>query len=347
VRQSLRKHGGLRDKAWMTATAFGVGTAMLLSACGGTAEEDESAPAEAGAEPEAEGSEPIEVEDNFGTHTLTPPLESVVATDNRTFHTLDDWGVELSAAAVSLMPPGLSYVEDSSITDLGSHREPDLEAVVAAEPDLIINGQRFAQYKEDFEKLAPEAVILELDPRDGEDYADELIRQTEVLGEVFGHEDEAAELVSEFEDSIERAKDAYDSSETVMGVITSGGSINYSAPGSGRALGPIFDVLDLTPALEVDQSSTDHQGDDISVEAIADSNPDWVLVMDRDAALGENSGEEYTPANELIAESAALQNVTAVTEEQIVYMPQYTYLDEGIQTYTEFFNSFADALESK
>src|SRR5699024_4781556 len=159
----------------------------------------------------------------------------------------------------------------------------------------------------DFEKLAPEAVILELDPRDGESYSEELIRQTEVLGQVFDREDEAAELVSDFEASIDRAKAAYDSSETVMGVITSGGSINYSAPGSGRALGPIFDVLGLTPALDIDQSSTDHQGDDISVEAIADSTPDWILVMDRDAALGENTEEEYTPANELIADSPALQ----------------------------------------
>src|SRR5690625_6795073 len=90
---------------WVTATAFGVGTAMLLSACGSTTGGAEDSPAEAGAEPGTEGSETIEVEDNFGTHTLTLPLESVVATDNRTFRTLDDWGVELSAAAVSLMPP--------------------------------------------------------------------------------------------------------------------------------------------------------------------------------------------------------------------------------------------------
>lgn len=319
---------------------------MLLAACGGAADgaepaEGEAAPAETGA------AETVEVEDNFGTHTISLPLESVVATDNRTFRTLDEWGVELTAAAVSLMPPGLSYTEDPDIADLGSHREPDLEAVVAAQPDLIVNGQRFAQYRADFEKLAPEAVILELDPRDGEDYAAELIRQTEVLGEVFDRTDEAAKIVADFEDAIDRAKAAYDSSQTVMGVITSGGSINYSAPGSGRALGPAFDVLGLTPALEVDQSSTDHQGDDISVEAIAESNPDWILVMDRDAALGENNGEEYTPANQLIADSPALQNDSAVTEGKIVYMPQYTYLDEGIQTYTEFFNAFADALESK
>ena len=31
----------------------------------------------------------------------------------------------------------------------------------------------------------------------------------------------------------------------------------------------------------------------------------------------------------------------------IVYMPADTYTNESIQTYTEFFNSLADALEAK
>ena len=47
----------------------------------------------------------------------------------------------------------------------------------------------------------------------------------------------------------------------------------------------------------------------------------------------------------MIAGSAPLQNVTAVTKKQIVYMPTDTYLNEGIQTYTKFFNDVADAME--
>ena len=43
----------------------------------------------------------------------------------------------------------------------------------------------------------------------------------------------------------------------------------------------------------------------------------------------------------------ALAGVTAVTEGNIVYMPADTYTNEGIQTYTEFFGTFADALEKK
>lgn len=286
----------------------------------------------------------VEIEDNNGVQTITVPPTSVVATDNRTFETLDSWGVELSAAAVALMPDTISYTQDDSIVDLGNHREPDLEAVVAAQPDLIINGQRFTQYAEDFAQLAPGAVVLDLDPRDGEPFDEELRRQTLALGEIFGKQAEAEALVADFDASIERVNAAYDPEDTVMGVIVSGGEIGYVVPGTGRTLGPLFDIFSLTPALEV-EGSTDHQGDDISVEAIADANPDLLLVMDRDAAIGADD-PNYSPAETVLENSEALANVTAIQEGNIVYTPADTYTNEGIQTYTEYFNTLADALES-
>lgn len=289
----------------------------------------------------------VQIEDNFGTQTVTVPPEHVVATDNRVFHTLDDWGIKLDAAPKRLIPESISYRNDDSIVDLGSHREPDLEAVVAVEPDLIINGQRFAKYGKDFAKLAPEATVVDLTPREDKPFDEELRRETRALGEMFDKKDEAEKLIEEFDKSIERAKAAYDGKATVMGVITSGGNINYAAPNAGRSVGPVFPILGLKPALEVDNATTDHQGDDISVEAIADADPDIMIVMDRDAAVGAKEGEVYKPANELIAGSAALKNTKAVKDGMIVYMPKYTYVDEGIQTYTEFFNTLADALEKK
>ena len=318
-------------RAVLAATA--AAAVLAVAACGGEASG------------ETDGGATIEVEDNNGTQTVPSPPTSVVATDNRTFETLSDWGVELSAGAVSLMPSTIPYTEDDSIVDLGSHREPDLEAVVAAEPDLIVNGQRYSQYHDDFAELAPEATILELDPREGEPFDAELARQVTVLGEVFDKQDEAQALVDDFEAAIERAKAAYDGQSTGMAVITSGGQIGYSAPGDGRTLGPVFDILGLTPALEVDDTSDDHQGDEISVEAIADSDPDWILVMDRDAAIMADD-PEFTPAAEVLEDSAALSGVSAVQSDHLVYMPADTYTNEGIQTYTEFFNTLADAFEA-
>ncbi|WP_405467868.1 siderophore ABC transporter substrate-binding protein [Microbacterium sp. Ld4] len=328
----------MRTPRPLVAASVAAVAVAALAGCAGTT------PA---AEPAA-GSAPatVTVEDNHGEQTVPSPPERVVATDNRTISMLDAWGIDVVAAPLDIFPAGLSYKEDGAgVANLGNHNEPDLEAVVAADPDLIVNGQRFSSYYADFETLVPDATIVELDPRDGEPFDEELTRQVTTLGEVFGKQDEAAALVAEFEASIDRVISAYDDSQTVMGLITSGGEINYAAPTTGRTLGPVYDILGLTPALESD-GSTDHQGDDISVEAIAASNPDWILVMDRDAGVSVNTDEAYTPANDLIADSEALRNVTAVTEGNIVYTPQGTYLNEGIETYTTFFNDLADALES-
>ncbi|MGO2053785.1 siderophore ABC transporter substrate-binding protein [Glutamicibacter sp. 287] len=319
------------------AALLGV-AALSLTACGSNAEAPaESAPA---------STSTVTFTDNNGEHTINTPAKSVVATDNRTFETLEAWGIELTAGAVALMPDTISYAKDEKVIDLGSHREPNLEAIVEVAPDLVINGQRFTQHAEKLSKLAPEATIVNLDPREGEAFDAELKRQTTVLGEIFGKQAEAKALTDDFDKAVARAKAAYNNDATVMGLITSGGEINYSAPGSGRSVGPAFDILGLTPALVVEDSSTDHEGDDISVEAIAKSNPDWILVLDRDGAVAsEEAG--YTPAADLLKKSEALANVTAAKEGNVVVMPADTYTNEGIQTYTEFFNDFADALEAK
>lgn len=316
-------------------TAAGLASILALAGCATQpAAEAEEKPA----------ATTVTVEDNHGTHEVPLDAASVVATDNRTFQTLADWGIELSAAARALMPATNPYRDDESIIDLGNHNEPDLEAVVAAEPDLIINGQRFAQYYTDLTALAPDAAIIELDPREGEPFDAELKRQVTVLGEIFGKQDEAQKLVDDFDAAVERAKAAYDQADTVMAVSTSGGEIGYLAPTVGRTLGPIFDLLELTPALEVADATDDHQGDEISVEAIAKSNPSWILVMDRDAAIAADD-PSYVQAAEILVSSEALAAVDAIKNEQLVYMPADTYTNESIQTYTKFLNDFADALE--
>jgi iron complex transport system substrate-binding protein len=320
----------------LTVTSVGLVGLLTLAGCASGAE----------AEPkQTTAADSVTIEDNGGSHEIATPPASVVALDNRTFQTLSDWGVELSAGAVALMPDTVSYLDDESIVDIGLHSEPDLEAIVAVDPDLIISGQRFTQHNEAIAELVPDATIIDLEPREGEPFDEELKRQVTALGEIFGKQDEAQALVDDFDEAVERAKAAYDDADTVMAVNTSGGEIGYLAPTVGRSLGPIYDILGLTPALEVEDASDDHQGDDISVEAIAASNPDWLLVLDRDAVFAAET-PDYVQASEILESSEALAGVTAVADEQIVYMPTDTYLNEGIQTYTTFLNDLADALEA-
>ncbi|AGF71807.1 siderophore ABC transporter substrate-binding protein [Corynebacterium halotolerans] len=325
-----------------TLAAVVATTGLVLGACSST--EDTTSEDTSAAASEAST---ITVEDNYGTQEITLPVEDVASTDNRTFEVLSQWGVDLVAAPQSLVPFTVEeYKTSEDIMDIGNHREPDLEALTAAQPDLIVNGQRFSQYYEDIKELNPDAAIVDFEPRDGEPLGDELKRQVTELGKIFEKEDEAEQLVADFDAAVERAKAAYNPEQTVMAVNVSGGEIGYLAPSVGRTFGPIFDMLGLTPALEVSDATSNHQGDDISVEAIAESNPDWLFVLDRDGGTNTRTTDEYTPAQTVIEENPALANVSAVQDGRVEFAPQDTYTNESIITYTEILNQLADAFEA-
>jgi len=293
----------------------------------------------------------IEYTDASG-NAVTIPVnpKTVVSLDNRTFETLEAWGVKLAAAPKGVMPAGSGYVSDESVQDIGNHREPNLEIIAAANPDLVIVGQRFASYHEDIKKLVPNAAVVNLnidvsadDGTAGEKLVNGFKDVTTLLGQIFDKNEEAKALIEQFDQALEAARAAYNGTDTVMSVIVSGGNIGYSAPHNGRVWGPLYDIFGWVPSLQVDNTTTDHQGDEISVEAIAQSNPDWLFVMDRDAGI--NSTEEKVPAQDVIENSPALQHTTAITKGQIVYAPADTYTNESIQTFMEIFEALANALK--
>lgn len=284
---------------------------FVLAACGGTTETKETGEVEG-----AEAPKTVEITDAHGTIDVPVNPEKVVALDNRTFETLAAWDIELAAAPIGLLPAESPYAKDSDIADVGMHFEPNLEAIAGVDPDVVIVGQRFADYYEDIKKLVPNAAVIDLYidiPEDtgtpGEILVKGLTDTTLTLGKIFDKNEEAAQLVADLDNSIDGVKSAYNGEDTIMSVIVSG----------------------------------DHQGDEVSVEAIAESNPDWLFVLDRDAPLA--GAEGAVPAADVIDNAPALQKTTAVKEKNIVYAPNDTYLNESIQTYAEMFNDIAQALK--
>ena len=318
--------------------------ALGLAACSSGAAPSSQPSAASGDTASATQASSVTIDANDGAVEINLPVTRAASLDNRTFEVLQQWDVELVAAPKKLIPSTITAFNGEGVADVGMHREPNLEALVAAEPDLIISGQRFTKFDSQIKELAPDVPLINLEPRDGQPFDKELIRQVTDLGEIFGKQAEAKKLVDDFNASIERAKNAYDGTSTVMAVDVSGGNIGYVAPGKGRTWGPVFDLLDLKPALEIEGATDSHTGDDISVEAIAESNPAWMLVLDRDAAITKDGSN--TPAETVINDNAALQNVAALQNKHLVYAPNDTYTNESIITYTEIFNSIADAFEA-
>jgi ABC-type enterochelin transport system, periplasmic component len=346
----------MRKVTSLKLTVFITVLALMLAGCSAPAPAPATPTPAAPAVPETtpqavEPAKPTEVEitDIYGTVTVPVNPQRVVALDNRTFQTLEAWGVELVAGPKPVMPAALSYKTDDSIQDVGSHNDPNLEVIAAVNPDLVIVGQRFASQYDAIKELVPTAAVINLNfdvSVNAESSADNLVNgfrdYTLVLGQIFDKNAEAAQMVADFEASIERAKAAYNGTDTIMTIIVSGGNIRFAAPLSGRVWGPLYEIFDWQSSLFVDGASSDHQGDDISVEAIAQSNPDWIFVLDRDAMNA--TAEGYVPAYDIIANAPALANISAVTEGKMVYAPNDAYVNESIQTFTALFNTLADAM---
>lgn len=341
---------------------------LTLAACGGgNAAEENPGGASAGAAGASGSREPavsagqdtagpekpatVQITDVHGTVTVPVHPQTVVALDNRTFETLEAWGIRLAAAPKNVMPADSAYVSDDTVQNIGSHTEPNLEIIAAVNPDLVIVGQRFARYYEDIKNLVPQAAVIDLnfdvtagDGTAGENLANGFRATIRALGQIFDRNGEADALIARFDEAMEAARAAYNGTDTVISVIVSGGNIGYSAPRNGRVWGPLYDIFGWVSPLAVENTSTDHQGDEISVEAIAQANPDWLMVLDRDAAI--SSQEEKIPARDVIANAPALQNTTAVRNGRIVYAPADTYTNESIQTYIEIFEEIANAFHS-
>lgn len=321
---------------------------LMLAACSNSNNEADKSETKEKANDSTEPTT-VEITDANGTVTVPVNPKKVVALDNRTFETLADWGIELAAAPKGLLPADSPYADDEEIEDVGMHFEPNLEAIAGVNPELVIVGQRFSGYYEDIKKLVPNTPVINLNidvseeaDTPGENLVEGLKDTTVTLGKIFDKNEEAEKLTAEFDQAIEKAKSAYNEKDKVMGVIVSGGDIGFSAPKTGRVWGPMYEIFGWTPALEVEDTTSDHQGDEISVEAIAESNPNWIFALDRDAPLA--GVEDKVPAQDVIDKSPALQKTTAVSKEQIVYAPEDTYLNESIQTYSELFNNLAKNL---
>ena len=117
--------------------------ALGLAACSSGATTSQSSAASSETTQATQASS-VSIDANDGTVEIKLPVTRAASLDNRTFEVLAQWDVPLVAAPKKLIPSTITAYNGEDIADVGMHRDPNLEALVAAEPDLIISGQRFS-----------------------------------------------------------------------------------------------------------------------------------------------------------------------------------------------------------
>lgn len=322
-------------RALRTTAVIGIG--LALTACSGASTATDS--------PSASASE-VTISTNLGEVTVPVNPERVVVLDSTAFQTIHDMGITPVALPKQLLPTTLQdWAENPDIADIGTHREPNLETVASADPDLIIGGKRFADHQDTLAALAPTIDIAA--SVESEDYLADLKTQTETLGTIFDQSAKATELIGELDDAVAKAA-ALTNGQTVFLANHNGGKIDNGAGRLAPLIQPL-DMVDVFAATDGDATSDSvHNDSGLAPETIAQANPDWMIVMDRDASTTNRrqlSQDEY-PAKATIDATEALKNTTAVAKGQVFYLDVDFYVTEGIIAYTQFYNDFAEVLEA-
>nr|WP_314358882.1 siderophore ABC transporter substrate-binding protein [uncultured Achromobacter sp.] len=220
-----------------------------------------------------------------------------------TLHALD---VEVAGVPTAAkLPPQLAQYAEPRYLKVGSLFEPNYEVIHAAQPQVIIVAGRSAPKYDELSKLAP-TIDLTVDPRD---LVGSVTRNTETLAAIYGKQAQARQKLDALRASISALQGQAATAGTALVILTTGGKM--SAYGPGSRFGVIHDAFGLKPAAK--GLNVSNHGQAISFEFIAETNPDWLFVIDRDAAIGrEGVSAQRMLDNDLVRATAAWKNKRVV-----------------------------------
>ncbi len=211
------------------------------------------------------------------------------------------------------------YVTGDGIENLGTIKEADLEAVMACEPEVIFIGGRLSESYDALSEIAP-VVYLSTDSELG--VVESTRKNASTIASMFGLEAEADALMADFETRIEALSEAAEGKTALIGMCTSG---SFNILGNDGRCSIIGVEIGFDNLGDGDVTST--HGNETSFELVVELNPDYIFVLDRDAAIATEGAQlaQEIMENELVMGTDAYQNG------QIVYLehPAVWYTAEG------------------
>nr|WP_304710618.1 ABC transporter substrate-binding protein [uncultured Acetatifactor sp.] len=145
--------------------------------------------------------------------------ERVVVLDLANLDILDNLGLGgcVVGAPTITLPYLQSYNDELPI--VGSVKTPDLEAVMACEPDLILMGGRMAEYMDSLGEIAP---VLRLTTVSDEGLVEAIRANAQTVGAIFGETEHVDELLAQYDAQIAALAEFAQGKTCVLGMSTSG-----------------------------------------------------------------------------------------------------------------------------
>jgi ABC-type Fe3+-hydroxamate transport system substrate-binding protein len=351
-----------------TRIAVGLLAAATIVACGTSDDEDAGADVSSGATTDTgaagddgSGSRSAGCESDVGPTstgpiTLTDSFDRTVELDGPAERVaVLEWQQVEDVLALCATPVAVADVDGyatwvtaealpEGVTDVGSRNEPNLDALFAAEPDLIIV-EAYTPEDEIIGQLEAFGVpVLATRGADAADPVENMLGTFRLIGDALGRGERAEEVVAEFEADLAAAEEAVAavdlaSSEFVyLDGYIEGGNVALRPFGQGSLVGEIGEALGLTNAWtgEVDEAYGLGQTDIEGMAAVGDA---MILY----------TGTEDPTSEDVIAalEANPIWNaLPAVAEGRVHAFPPGTWTFGGPRSTAQVLDAFVDVLTS-
>ena len=300
-------------KKWMIMM-FAAMMALGLTACVGQNAQEEAVQEAADETPAEDEKKPDQTEETLFIESLNGNQEEtelevpynperIAILDMASLDILDVLGVgdRVVGTASTSLDYLQDYVNDENIANLGTIKEADLEAVMACEPDVIFIGGRLASSYDALSEIAP-VVYLTTDTETG--VVASVEKNAGIIASMFGLEEQVDDLMSDFAGRVEALAAFAEGKTAIVGLCTSGGFNVLGNDGRcsiiGREIG--FENVGVDADIE-----TSTHGNEASFEFVVEKNPEYIFVMDRDAAIATEGAQlaREIVENELVMETDA------------------------------------------
>uniref|UniRef100_E6VNN7 Periplasmic binding protein n=1 Tax=Rhodopseudomonas palustris (strain DX-1) TaxID=652103 RepID=E6VNN7_RHOPX len=257
--------------------------------------------------PTAAIAETVQIQTAQGLATVPARPHRVAVFDMAALDTLHLLGVKPAGVPDRVFLPELKPAAAGGEV-VGTLFEPNLEALSALDPDLIILGGRSSPKAKFTSRIAP-TIDMTID---GQDLVRDAEARLDAYGRLFGREQAADEARQKFRAAVAAARDAAKGKGRALILMTNGPKI--SAFGVGSRFGWIHSTLGIEPAVTAMAAAI--HGEAVSFEFVRKADPDWLIVVDRAVAIGTGDSQAHaTLDNELVRDTKAWKRG------QVIYLP--------------------------
>ena len=240
-----------------------------------------------------------------GTTVVPKNPKRVVVMDIGVLDSLDylDIHPEMLATCSSYLPKYIDKYKDNTV-DIGQMKNVDIEKINATKPDLIIISGRQSPYYKQLSEIAP-TIDLSID---NNDYLVSFENKMRILGEIFDKEDMVTNRLFAIKSKIDTIRpDSRNKNKYGLLVLTTGNSLHAYGPGMRYSF--VFDVFGLQTVVNKNRNEDTKSpgGKTISYEYILETNPDYIMVIDRDFSVNLGESAKRLFDNDLIKKTKAYQ----------------------------------------